>query len=56
MGASSSRVRSRIRNEPDKDPSTGLPYSSRHIVDAWRAGAERFGWDQRAQPGTRAKP
>jgi xanthine dehydrogenase YagR molybdenum-binding subunit len=43
----------RIRNEPDKDPSTGLPYSSRHIVDAWRAGAERFGWAPRAQPGTR---
>jgi len=43
----------RIRNEPDKDPSTGLPYSSRHIVDAWRAGAERFGWEQRAQPGAR---
>jgi xanthine dehydrogenase YagR molybdenum-binding subunit len=43
----------RIRNEPDKDPSTGLPYSSRHIVDAWRAGAERFGWERRARPGTR---
>ena len=36
----------RIRNEPDKDPSTGLPYSSRHIVEAWRAGAERFGWER----------
>ena len=43
----------RIRNEPDKDPSSGLPYSSRHIVEAWRAGAERFGWEPRAQPGTR---
>src|ERR1700729_1345470 len=43
----------RIRNEPDKDPSTGLPYSSRRIVDAWRAGAERFAWEQRTQPGTR---
>ncbi|MGZ4320806.1 MAG: xanthine dehydrogenase family protein molybdopterin-binding subunit [Solirubrobacteraceae bacterium] len=43
----------RIRNEPDKDPSTGLAYSSRHIVDAWRAGAERFGWEPRARPGTR---
>jgi xanthine dehydrogenase YagR molybdenum-binding subunit len=43
----------RIRNEPDKDPSTGLAYSSRHIVDAWRAGAERFGWEVRARPGTR---
>jgi xanthine dehydrogenase YagR molybdenum-binding subunit len=43
----------RIRNEPDKDPSTGLPYSSRHIVDAWRAGAGRFGWEQRPRPGAR---
>ena len=43
----------RLRNEPDKDPSTGLPYSSRHIVDAWRGGADRFGWEHRAEPGTR---
>jgi len=43
----------RIRNEPDQDPSTGLPYSSRHIVEAWRAGAERFGWATRARPGAR---
>ena len=33
----------RIRNEPDKDPTTGAPFSSRHIVEAYRAGAERFG-------------
>jgi xanthine dehydrogenase YagR molybdenum-binding subunit len=43
----------RIRNEPDKDPSSGLPFSARHLVDAWRAGAERFGWERRAAPGTR---
>jgi xanthine dehydrogenase YagR molybdenum-binding subunit len=43
----------RIRNEPDKDPSSGLPFSARHLVDAWRAGAERFGWQRRAAPGTR---
>ena len=43
----------RLRNEPEKDPTTGLPFSSRHIVEAWRAGAERFGWDRRrATPGT----
>ena len=42
----------RIRNEPETDPGSGLPFSSRHIVDAWRAGAERFGWQKRnAQPG-----
>jgi xanthine dehydrogenase YagR molybdenum-binding subunit len=43
----------RIRNEPDKDPSSGLPFSGRHLVDAWRAGAEAFGWEQRTAPGTR---
>ena len=44
----------RIRNEPEKDPTTGLAFSSRHVVEAWRAGAERFGWSRRsATPGTR---
>jgi len=44
----------RIRNEPEKDPTTGLRFSSRHIVEAYRSGAKRFGWDQRsAKPGTR---
>jgi xanthine dehydrogenase YagR molybdenum-binding subunit len=37
----------RIRNEPAKDPIEGLPFSSRHIVEAWRAGAARFGWARR---------
>jgi xanthine dehydrogenase YagR molybdenum-binding subunit len=44
----------RLRNEPDKDPVTGLPFSSRHIADAWRAGASRFGWGKRnTLPGSR---
>ncbi len=43
----------RLKNEPDKDPTTGQPFSSRHIVEAWHAGAERFGWSRRhATPGT----
>ncbi len=37
----------RLRNEPDKDPTLGLPFSSRNIDEAWRAGAERFGWSRR---------
>ncbi|MTD55419.1 xanthine dehydrogenase family protein molybdopterin-binding subunit [Amycolatopsis pithecellobii] len=41
----------RIRNEPEKDPSTGLPFSSRQLVAAWRAGAARFGWARRKRPG-----
>ena len=44
----------RVRNEPEKDPTTGLPFSSRNIVEAYRHGAERFGWTQRsATPGGR---
>jgi len=43
----------RIRNEPEKDPSSGLPFSARHLADAWRAGAARFGWERRAAPDTR---
>lgn len=37
----------RIRNEPERDPLSGLPFSSRNIVQAWRTGAERFGWNRR---------
>jgi len=49
-------VELRIRNEPTKDPTSGLPFSSRHIVQAWRDGAERFGWDARsATPGARTE-
>jgi xanthine dehydrogenase YagR molybdenum-binding subunit len=43
----------RIRNEPEKDPIEGMPFSSRHIVEAYRAGAERFGGSRRAAPGAR---
>lgn len=37
----------RVRNEPEKDPTTDKPVSSRHIVEAYRAGAEKFGWARR---------
>jgi xanthine dehydrogenase YagR molybdenum-binding subunit len=44
----------RVRNEPEKDPTTGLRFSSRHIVEAYRSGAKRFGWSERnAAPGMR---
>jgi xanthine dehydrogenase YagR molybdenum-binding subunit len=43
----------RIRNEPEKDPTTGLPFSQRGIVEAWRVGRARFGWDARGEPGAR---
>jgi xanthine dehydrogenase YagR molybdenum-binding subunit len=38
----------RLRNEPEKDPISGMPFSSRHLVEAYRAGAERFGWNGRS--------
>src|SRR3982074_1933565 len=37
----------RIRNEPDVDPESGLPFSSRNLVACLREGARRFGWDRR---------
>lgn len=43
----------RIRNEPEKDPTTGAPFSSRYIVGAYRTGAERFGWNARTAAGSR---
>jgi xanthine dehydrogenase YagR molybdenum-binding subunit len=38
----------RRRIEPGKDPTSGLPFSSRNLVEAYRRGAERFGWDRRS--------
>ena len=46
-------VELRIRNEPEQDPTTGVAFSQRDIVAAWRAGATRFGWDRRGRPGAR---
>jgi xanthine dehydrogenase YagR molybdenum-binding subunit len=44
----------RLRNEPDKDPTAGTPFSARHLVEAYRSGAARFGWDARSmQPAQR---
>lgn len=37
----------RIRNEPDRDPETHLPFSSRSLVECLREGARRFGWESR---------
>jgi xanthine dehydrogenase YagR molybdenum-binding subunit len=38
----------RIRNEPPRDPESGLEFSSRNLVACLRVGAERFGWASRA--------
>ncbi len=37
----------RIRNEPDTDPETGRPFSSRNLVACLQEGARRFGWPER---------
>lgn len=43
----------RLRNEPEKHPLSGTPFSQRGITEAYRQGAEQFGWNQRrAEPGT----
>lgn len=44
----------RIRNEPENDPTSDKPFSARHIVEAYRAGAERFGWEKR-NPAPRSR-
>lgn len=44
----------RRRNEPEKDPTSGTAFSSRHLLDAYRMGAEQFGWENR-NPTPRAR-
>jgi xanthine dehydrogenase YagR molybdenum-binding subunit len=52
MGVDPIELRRRI--EPEKDPTSGTAFSSRNLVEAYRRGAERFGWDQRiATPRSR---
>jgi xanthine dehydrogenase YagR molybdenum-binding subunit len=42
-------VELRIRNEPEVDPESGRPYSSRNLVACLREGARRFGWHESAR-------
>ena len=37
----------RLRNEPGKDPTSGHAFSARHLVEAYRQGAARWGWQPR---------
>jgi xanthine dehydrogenase YagR molybdenum-binding subunit len=37
----------RRRNNPDKDPTSGHDFSSRHLMEAYEMGAKQFGWDKR---------
>ncbi|WP_336109701.1 xanthine dehydrogenase family protein molybdopterin-binding subunit [Streptomyces sp. PTD9-10] len=46
----------RIRNEPDREPDSGKPFSSRHLVECLREGARRFDWEHRdPRPRSRAE-
>jgi xanthine dehydrogenase YagR molybdenum-binding subunit len=40
----------RVLNEPKIDESLGLPFSSRHLLECYQVGAEKFGWSKRT-PG-----
>jgi xanthine dehydrogenase YagR molybdenum-binding subunit len=43
----------RLANDTANDPVTGLPFSSRHVAECLRRGADRFGWGNRT-PGPRS--
>lgn len=40
-------VEFRQHNDPAVDPTSGHEFSARHLVEAYRAGAEKFGWKRR---------
>ena len=43
----------RLSNDTSTDPVTGQPFSSRHLAECLRRGAERFGWAARKpEPGS----
>ncbi|WP_371673106.1 xanthine dehydrogenase family protein molybdopterin-binding subunit [Streptomyces sp. NBC_00289] len=44
----------RARNEPERGPISGLPYSGRSLLACFQEGARRFGWaDRDPRPGVR---
>ena len=40
-------VQLRVINEPKIDESLGIPFSSRHLLECFELGAEKFGWSRR---------
>jgi xanthine dehydrogenase YagR molybdenum-binding subunit len=40
-------VRLRVINEPEIDEGLKIPFSSRHILECFELGAEKFGWSKR---------
>ena len=46
-------VELRLRNDPEVEAITGRPFSQRLLKEAYRLGAEKFGWSRRsAEPGS----
>ncbi len=41
-------VELRIRNDAKISPDRNKPFSSKHLVECYRQGAERFGWNKRS--------
>ncbi len=37
----------RLRNEPERDQTDDLPFSTRRLTDCFRQGSEAFGWSRR---------
>ncbi|WP_414899293.1 xanthine dehydrogenase family protein molybdopterin-binding subunit [Serinicoccus sp. CUA-874] len=46
-------VELRLRNEPEVDPESGKPWSSRHVSTCLTEGARVFGFEQQREPGGR---
>ena len=40
-------VQFRVINEPKIDESLGIPFSSRHLLECFQLGSEKFGWTRR---------
>jgi xanthine dehydrogenase YagR molybdenum-binding subunit len=40
-------VQFRVINEPTMDEGLNIPFASRHLLDCYKLGAEKFGWDKR---------
>jgi xanthine dehydrogenase YagR molybdenum-binding subunit len=43
----------RVKNDPELDPESGNRFSTRNLVACLREGADRFGWSERPQAGSR---
>ncbi|MFI1168182.1 xanthine dehydrogenase family protein molybdopterin-binding subunit [Streptomyces sp. NPDC020801] len=49
-------VELRVVNEPETEPDSGKPFSSRHLIECLREGAARFDWSRRdLRPRSRAE-